>query len=301
MIKKDDIQELFSRSLENHTTPVRPEVWSGLQAKMAAAGLTTAAGATAAKGMSLLTKWIIGGAAAVTTTVVTTLVVMQQNEPIKEKAPAKELAAESNSTAASNDEVSEASPSQTGEKQQMPDKIGNGEGSSFSDNSPFKPHSIPFILDTHTDGIADQVDPAVKENPAVVQNQSVVGKETTPTTGTKTEEKEGSGKEPEEANGKEQKAEPLKFPDVFTPNSDGVNDTYLLLSRQDISPDGFSITIVDAQFKPVITSSDPNFEWDGMMQNGDPAPEGSYSCIVIGKYKDNSKLRERASFRLIRK
>ena len=45
MIEKDNIQELFSKAFENQTAPVKPELWSGVQTKMAAAGVggTTAA------------------------------------------------------------------------------------------------------------------------------------------------------------------------------------------------------------------------------------------------------------------
>ena len=41
MIEKDNIQELFSKAFENQTYAVRPELWAGVQAKMAAAGVAS--------------------------------------------------------------------------------------------------------------------------------------------------------------------------------------------------------------------------------------------------------------------
>ena len=85
MIEKDNIQELFSKTLENHTAPVRPELWNGLQAKMAAAGVSSVA---ATKGVSLLAKWIIGSAAVATTAVVTTVAILNsKEEPQQPKTP----------------------------------------------------------------------------------------------------------------------------------------------------------------------------------------------------------------------
>ena len=91
MIDKDNIQELFSRSLENHTTPVRPEVWNGLQAKMAAAGVSSV---VATKGISALAKWIIGSAAVTGVAVVTTLVVMSSTNEETQTAQIKTATAQ---------------------------------------------------------------------------------------------------------------------------------------------------------------------------------------------------------------
>jgi uncharacterized protein (UPF0333 family) len=74
VIEKDNIQELFSKAFENQSAPVRPELWAGVQSKMAAAGV---AGATsAAKGISVVAKWILGSAAIGVAGVITTLAVL---------------------------------------------------------------------------------------------------------------------------------------------------------------------------------------------------------------------------------
>ena len=79
MIEKDNIQELFSKAFENQTSAVRPELWAGVQAKMAAAGVASTA-TVATKGLSALTKWIIGSAAVGTVGVVTTVIALNSGE-----------------------------------------------------------------------------------------------------------------------------------------------------------------------------------------------------------------------------
>lgn len=70
------------------------------------------------------------------------------------------------------------------------------------------------------------------------------------------------------------------FPNVFTPNGDGINDTYKLGG----SPSGlsdFSISIYNRWGKLIFDSDDPAFEWNGRVENSD-AGAGVY--YYVGRY-----------------
>ena len=65
----------------------------------------------------------------------------------------------------------------------------------------------------------------------------------------------------------------LFAPTAFSPNGDGVNDQFFVnsnLVRQ------FEITIFNRWGESVFESADPNFRWDGSLDNGNSAPEGVY-------------------------
>jgi len=64
------------------------------------------------------------------------------------------------------------------------------------------------------------------------------------------------------------------IPDVFTPNGDGINETWIIPSIQNY-PDAV-IRIYDRNLKLIILfhGSDPN--WDGRDSHGNPMPIGAY-------------------------
>ena len=49
---------------------------------------------------------------------------------------------------------------------------------------------------------------------------------------------------------------------------------------------GASTRDVDASFKTVFTSTDPNFEWNGNDLGGEPAKKGYYIAIITSKDKN---------------
>lgn len=53
----------------------------------------------------------------------------------------------------------------------------------------------------------------------------------------------------------------LEFPNIFTPNGDGVNDFYHI--NYNICPSDFQIHIFSRSGRKVFSSTDPNFKWDG--------------------------------------
>ena len=72
----------------------------------------------------------------------------------------------------------------------------------------------------------------------------------------------------------------LFIPNAFTPNSDGIND-FFLVKHSEYFP--FEITIFNRWGELIFQSTDLDFRWDGKY-NGEIVPAGSYYYIVTGKY-----------------
>lgn len=72
---------------------------------------------------------------------------------------------------------------------------------------------------------------------------------------------------------------PLLFPNVFSPNSDGLNDTFYPLGGP---PQDYSIQIFSRWGTLVYQGRQVQPGWDGTAPNGDPVPEGVY--VYIARY-----------------
>lgn len=273
MIEKDNIQELFSRSLENHTAPVRPEVWDGLQAKMAAAGVSS--GAAAVKGISALTKWLIGSAAVTGTAVVTTLVVMNSGE--EQQVPVKQPPVAVQAT------VPTQSPSQDISDTQTEETPAEGGG-----QQPVARHTEqqPFVLQpiTPSDVVSTGIVPVITQLTPEERQVVIEREKQLPVVVPITEEEPEEPILTEPVQSVEAPASVEFFPNVFSPNGDGVNDQFYLTFRNVV---WVSVTIIDAQNnnRVVFSTENPDFKWDGtVLQTGEPAPEGMYGCIL--QYRD---------------
>jgi gliding motility-associated-like protein len=273
VIEQDYIRELFSRTLENHTSPVRPEVWNGLQAKMAAAGVSSVGAGAAAKGLSALTKWMIGSAAVAGTAVIATIAVV--NSPAE---PKKEIPVQTEtSQTVPQEELQPATTRADGTQttvetntvQQQPDQrtltlVPAYQDGGFDVPPPVKQEPAKEILPSRIFPLADPK----PEKPVVIQLTE------------DPKEDAVAAKEPEKA----YEAAKIEFPNVFTPNGDHHNDTYSLIKRENIK--SMDIVITNEQNKVVYRSNDPAFEWDGTYNGdgGEPVPDGMYACSVV--YKD---------------
>ncbi len=75
------------------------------------------------------------------------------------------------------------------------------------------------------------------------------------------------------------------IPNVFTPNSDGIND-YFIIDAQYVSD--YTITIYDRWGKKMYKSANPDVYWNGTNQNDNSAvPDGVYYYLI--KYSCNNK------------
>jgi gliding motility-associated-like protein len=128
--------------------------------------------------------------------------------------------------------------------------------------------------DSNTD-ITKEVN--VTENNTVVSSKTVINKEdkhldnnseTNPETVEETTETV------------ELKSEIVKIPNVFTPNGDGINDTY---SIEFENMESVKLMIYNEKYNVVYSSSDIDFEWDGLVNGETTAGNYTIAIQAIGK------------------
>lgn len=305
MIEKDPIQEKFSKVFENHSLPVRPELWAGVQAKMAAAAVASSTGAVAAKGISTLSKWIIGGLIT-SSAVVTTVVVTQQNDevvPQKNKVAVAQQKTDNQGASSANDVVNTTQlndvPTQTiqPEAQVSEPKTKRTESVNNTASEPVSVNHGEHKNIEHKPA-NDQVNVSVKEQKTKSETEQVVKpsagdtkksepkKDVVSPTKSKSTSGENSDKKdpivPTQSDVKAVKCE-LTIPNQFSPNNDNFGDEFKLLAHENLSENDFSVSVLDKQGKVVFKSDDINFGWNGRDLNGDPLEEGTYVYLIVGK------------------
>lgn len=89
----------------------------------------------------------------------------------------------------------------------------------------------------------------------------------------------------------------LEFPNVFTPNGDGVNDEFRPVYK---SLKSYSITIYNRWGRKIYSSSDPTTGWNGKEGNANAA-EGVYMYVAEGEgYDKGVTFKRKGSVTLIR-
>jgi gliding motility-associated-like protein len=89
------------------------------------------------------------------------------------------------------------------------------------------------------------------------------------------------------------------YPNVFTPNNDGINDVYLPVGTDVVT---YALTIYNAWGQKVFTSDQLSRGWDGTFQ-GKPSPEGTYvyqSTYSGYRNKKQVSFEEKGSITLLR-
>ncbi|TSJ46353.1 gliding motility-associated C-terminal domain-containing protein [Fluviicola chungangensis] len=312
MIEKDNIQELFSKAFENQTATVKPELWAGVQAKMAAAGVASTA-TVATKGLSALTKWIIGSAAVGTVGVVTTVVALNSGE---EKANKK---TDSPKEVAQHITVSNPEESKLENTKLAPHTIYTKPmevaDKPVEDISQLtKSNDKEYKQDDHS--MIDDNDPVEATKPdkgrpadkAPNDNSKKESDEkTTDSKKSSVDKKQEQGETPPVKHPEDIKepvfvkleAKVTKFPNVFTPNGDRSNDIYFV-EAENINE--FQLVIIDQNNREMFRSNTPGEQdgWNGRDRSGEEAPNGSYAAIVTGKDQNGKSFRDIQLFELRR-
>jgi hypothetical protein len=90
----------------------------------------------------------------------------------------------------------------------------------------------------------------------------------------------------------------VSVPDVFTPNGDGLNETFYVEMAKPLS---YDITILDAKQRTVFRSNDYKEVWTGICGNMD-CEEANYRVILAYKYSGDREWKYiRKSIKLLRK
>lgn len=313
MIEKDNIQELFSKAFENQTATVRPELWAGVQAKMAAAGVASTA-TVAAKGLSALTKWIIGSAAVGTVGVVTTVIALNSGEePVNQKQQTTQK--EAVKVAATTEETSNehtlqlTTPTNSDNKKTAGNQntiISNKENTG---NKDFLVYDLKlaeepiYPADKKIEQKSDDKKGTEPASKTVVDDKKTNPASAGTTTSKNTDNKvvDNTNKHPENTNEPvfvALEAKVTHFPNAFTPNNDGQNDTYFVKVE---NIQDFRLIIFDDHNNLMFETNDPNEHWNGRNKAGEEAPEGMYAAVVTGKQQDKKTFRDIQMFQLIRR
>lgn len=90
----------------------------------------------------------------------------------------------------------------------------------------------------------------------------------------------------------------LEFPNAFSPNGDGINDTYKAKEGYRSIVE-FEATIFNRWGQKIYSWDDPAGEWDGTF-NGKPVKEGTYFVYVKAKGADGHEYHIRRDVNLLR-
>lgn len=90
----------------------------------------------------------------------------------------------------------------------------------------------------------------------------------------------------------------ILVPDVFTPDGDGINDSYQIVL---IGEERYELIIFSPKDNSILFRSKNKYQyWNARMPNGDPAPSGTYVAKVIYKFKNKKEESKWVKITLIR-
>ncbi len=87
----------------------------------------------------------------------------------------------------------------------------------------------------------------------------------------------------------------LEIPTAFSPNGDGLNDTFGVLSK---GLEYFELTVYNRWSEVVFHSDKIGARWDGSYK-GKPAPAGAYGYEVIAKDANNRSMKRKGTVVLV--
>ena len=267
MENKDQIKELFQQQLSNHQEAVRPEIWASVSSAIATPVLATT-------GISILSKTFIGLGIAASILVSAYLLFSSDDKAVKvptqEKEKAKEVPSipnnNNNNTLVPNETKKNAIPLIALENNDLLSVEEDVYEINTQKIIPFESVQLPKVQLPNTDPLQD-LGENVSNDPVETNNDFIVIPQV--------ENTHESSHLPE----KNQELE-VVLTNVFTPNGDGAND-YLFIQSEGLQD--FSVVILNQANKIIYQSTDPKFNWDGKLTNGDDAPIGQYVYFITAK------------------
>ena len=265
MEDKDQIKELFQQQLSNHQEAVRPEIWASVSSAIATPVLVTT-------GISILSKTLIGLSIAASVLVSAYLLYSSDDKAVKVPTQEKKKAKEVPSIPNNNTLV----PNET-KKNTIPNAVELTNVWACVEEVVYEmniPKIIPFesvqlskVLLPNTDPLQDlgenvSNDPVETNNDVIVVPHVENTHESSPLPAEKNQELE------------------VVLTNVFTPNGDGKND-YLFVDANGLTD--FSVVVLSQANQVIFQSTDPSFNWDGKLTNGDDAPIGQYVYFITAK------------------
>jgi gliding motility-associated-like protein len=263
---KDNIKDLFGDKLGGFEANVRPELWANISTQIAS---TTVA--VSSTGASLITKIIISVSVAASVATVSYFVFSDKNNNVILPSKTISKPEQKNKLIISDTKITEVKNTRSVNEnlginlinEYLPELINNGlEERLSSVNITAENNTVPVLI--------------IKENMEYVNSEDVT--HTLQNNNIQTETVESETEEIIES------VEYLgTLPNIFTPNSDGVND---VLSIESTELSEFSVVVIDKNSKIVYQSNDANFIWDGTGLNGEIVSKGTYIYYITAR---NSK------------
>ncbi|MBX9448727.1 MAG: gliding motility-associated C-terminal domain-containing protein [Taibaiella sp.] len=90
----------------------------------------------------------------------------------------------------------------------------------------------------------------------------------------------------------------MAIPSAFSPNGDGVNDEFGLMT--DGIPEYYQLEIYDRWGERVFVSYKVENQWDGTMENGDEAQGGVYFYVIQGRCNQGENFKKKGDLTLLR-
>ena len=275
MSEKDTIKDLFSDKLNGLESEVRPELWGNISSQLG--------NASAASGLSMLTKIVLGVTAAASLAVVSYFVLNNQNVPQKPAAAKEKTPTEGtvNETKTSSENQQTAQGGALTPTPEFLQETHEGSG------------SITFDPET-PQTIHDQVEPVPVDDyqpEGFVEEQRIVTSESNANTESIIEE----------ALLERSSALEIILPNTFTPNGDGVNETLQLnISEDKLTAGTFSFVVIDRTGKTVYQTTDVHFQWEGISMNGEVVPTGDYVYYVTARDVDGKLITKYSTLHIAR-
>ena len=262
MENKDQIKELFQRQLSNHQEAVRPEIWASVSSSIA-----TPLGSTAS--LSVLAKILIS-AGIITSVLIGGYFMLATEDVVKQPtAPDSKQENTSKDVIITDPLANKADkPLVLPNKQQKkavldykkPDVV----------NETFVSDSVHFGNNDENYANKDRVE-EIAANPNKQEGTS---------TGAPHAEEEIKNQAARLETSEIEEKQTLVLTNVFTPNGDGKND-YLFINANGLTD--FSVVVLSQANQVVFQSTDPSFNWNGKLTNGDDAPIGQYVYFITAK------------------
>lgn len=289
MNDKDYIKDLFSEKLSQVESPVRPDLWNGIQAQLSTVQAATAT-TSAVKGISLTTKWIIGAASALVVGVSSYAVLSNDSNDTNDKqekllTESKQITKHDETESSKNTQVfssssSESKTNSTSLNKQVASSNSTSQNVSLIDNSTSIEANKPPLI--------------VKERTAVNTNTSSAGETNNGTSNQQnTSRSTGSGAESSSSSSNSVDSKKIGsvkahfeggLANIITPNGDGVND-YLFVDAKNIAD--FSITVMNGKNQVVYKSEEPDFKFYPL-----DLPDGDYFYIIVAKDLNGTSIQD---------
>jgi len=258
MIEKDYIKELFQDKLTSHEVPVRADLWTSVSSSIGGSSVV-------ASSMSIATKIIIAASVSAVA-LVTFYLVNDKNSvptPIKKENPKEQRIITIDSLKIEKEEVKKDEkllPKQAEQRVDCEYDFSTPENDSDL-NSNFQ---LSNKSDINKEIVTEKSPQKIEQQDPIIRNSNPSANEIVAKPEIKIKENEST----------------ILLPNIFTPNGDGKND---LLSIKIGEVTEFSVVILNQANKPIYTSNNPNFSWDGIATNGELSPAGTYVYYISAK------------------